>query len=122
MLFQLGNFRLRSGKSSGWKIECDSLTEEDWEALALIASEALPPFGRVEGVPRGGIPFANALVKYIIPNCNVLLLAEDVITTGGSLERFRAGREAIGVAVFARGHWPLWVKPLFVLGKLYNGT
>ena len=127
-LFQLGNFTLRSGIKSNWKIECDSLTKEDWEAIALMAVEILPKFGVVEGVPRGGITFANALRKYS-KSCSCsykhpahdwcegnplpLLICEDVITTGGSMERFRNGREAIGVALFCRGKCPNWVTPLF---------
>ena len=120
-IFQLGDFTLASGLSSGWKIECDSLTPEDWQALALMASEILPPFGQVEGVPRGGIPFADALRQYADPQSDVLLIAEDVVTTGGSMERFRAGREAIGICVFSRGslaewrHHADWINAIFVL-------
>ncbi len=123
-LFQLGEFVLRSGQRSEWKIEADALTPDDWEALAKMASEILPPFGAVHGVPRGGVPFANALRKYSracstgIPR--PVLIAEDVCTTGGSMERFRAGLgslasgwPSIGVCVFARGECPGWVTPLF---------
>lgn len=110
-LFQVGDFVLRSGLRSGWKIECDALSEGDWAAAALMAAEILPPFGRVEGVPRGGVPFALALARHATRG--PLLIAEDVVTTGGSMERFRAGREAIGVALFGRGSPPDWVTPLF---------
>lgn len=112
-LFQFGNFTLASGKQSQWKIECDALTDTDWEVLALIASEILPPFGRVEGVPTGGIKFAKALEKYKNYYSDKLLIAEDVITTGGSMERFRNGRDAQGIAVFSRGEIPDWVTILF---------
>lgn len=111
-LFQLGNFTLASGAKSSWKIECDSISPSEWAALAKMASEILPPFGAVEGVPRGGVPFADALRQYATEG--PLLIAEDVVTTGGSMERYRDGREAIGVAVFSRGNHPNWVKPLFV--------
>lgn len=115
-LFQLGDFTLASGASSKWKIECDAITPEEWDALALMASEILPPFGSVEGVLRGGIPFANALRKYVTEG--PLLIAEDVVTTGGSMERFREGwGDVIGVAVFSRGHHPEWVTPLFVMTR-----
>ena len=117
-LFQLGSFVLRSGAKSDWKIECDDLTPDDWAALAKMASEILPPFGQVEGVPRGGIPFADALRKYA--TTGPLLIAEDVVTTGGSMVRFAtslgqlaSGQSAIGVCVFARGKCPEWVTPLF---------
>jgi orotate phosphoribosyltransferase len=112
-LFQTGDFLLASGARSAWNIDCDALVPEDWAGLARIASEVLPPFGVVEGVPRGGLPFAEALRRHAAPGCPVLLIAEDVVTTGGSLERCRAGREALGVAVFCRGRCPGWVVPLF---------
>jgi hypothetical protein len=98
-----------------------------------MAAELLPAFGEVLGVPRGGLPFAEALAShsracscsYIHPPHDwclgsplPLLIAEDVVTTGGSMERFRAGRDAIGVCVFARGKVPAWVTPLFVLTGL----
>jgi len=112
-LFQLGDFTLASGVKSAWKIECDALTPDDWSALAKMAVERLPAFGEVEGVPRGGIPFADALRIYATQG--PLLIAEDVVTTGGSMERFRAGRDAIGIAVFGRGQFPEWINPLFRL-------
>ena len=116
-IFQLGDFTLASGLSSGWKIECDSLTSEDWQALALMASDILPPFGRVDGVPRGGIPFADALLQYADSQSDVFLIAEDVVTTGGSMERYRNGRDAIGICAFSRGQHPDWVKAIFVLSQ-----
>lgn len=120
-LFRYGNFTLASGVISSWKIDCDSLTPEDWEALAAMAVQILPPFGFVEGVPQGGIPFAKALAKYYTQGCRTLLIAEDVLTTGGSMTRFRDTLIAesylydhsIGIVVFARGRCPDWVTPLF---------
>lgn len=119
-LFQLGDFTLRSGAKSAWKIECDVLTPDDWAALAKMAAEILPPFGFVYGVPRGGVPFAHALQEYASDYClDPVLIAEDVVTTGGSMERYRAEHDpgiatrVIGVCVFARGPCPEWVTPLF---------
>lgn len=131
-LFRQGDYTLRSGEMSHWKIECDALSADDWAGLAAMAVALLPPFGVVEGVPRGGVPFANALRAYS-KACSVsyqhpphdwclgtplpLLIAEDVCTTGGSMERFRAGREAIGVCAFARGTPPAWVTPVLILNR-----
>jgi orotate phosphoribosyltransferase len=114
-LFQSGLFTLASGATSRWKIECDAISPLEWKTLALMASEILPPFGAVEGVPRGGIPFAEALAAYVTEG--PLLIAEDVVTTGGSMERYRNGRDAIGVSVFSRGQHPGWVTPLFVMNQ-----
>ena len=122
-LFQAGHFVLRSGVTSKWKIECDALCPSDWEGLAAIAAEILPPFGEAVGVPRGGLPFAEALQAHAVPGHRTLLIAEDVVTTGGSIARFVADNPAaperwdkvIGVAAFARGACPGWVTPLFAL-------
>ena len=113
-LFRLGDFTLHAGAASRWKIDCEALTPGDWEALAAIAAEILPPFGAVEGVPRGGLPFADALRAHAAAD-GWLLIAEDVVTSGASMERVRAGREALGVCAFARGPCPDWVLPLFAL-------
>jgi len=127
-LFRLGEFKLASGAVATWKIDCDALTGDDWHALAAMAAEALPPFGVVESVPRGGDRFADALREYSRACCVSyqhpahdwcrgqplpLLIVEDVVTTGGSMERIRADRLAVGVCVFARGPCPWWVTPLF---------
>lgn len=122
-LFRLGEFTLNSGQKSRFKIDCDALTAGDWETLAAMAAEVLPPFGSVLGVPYGGVPFATALERYAVPDASkTLLLAEDVVTTGGAIERYRAGFDRVadwtiaGVCVFARGQCPTWVTPLFSAG------
>lgn len=122
-LFRSGDFTLRGGAKSAWKLECDALTPEDWAGLARIALQLLGTckFRDVRGVPRGGLPFAEALKPYCDPNAAIVLIVEDVVTTGGSMERFSAqvfaelGPETpvTGLCVFARGRCPGWVKPLF---------
>lgn len=88
-LFQSGEFTLRSGITSKFKIECDALTKDDWETLAIIAADLVPyEFSAVFGVPRGGIPFADALRKHVTPDSPFVLIADDVFTTGGSIRRF----------------------------------
>ncbi len=116
-LFRVGDFTLHSGGKSRWKIVCDSLTPEDWQALALMASEVLPPFGPVVGIPRGGLAFAYALQKHSTPGCTRTLLADDVCTTGASFLEWRdklANEPTmLGVVAFARGVVPWWVVPIF---------
>ena len=119
-LFQRGEFTLRSGQKSAWKIECDAMTAADWDGLAIMAYEILPPFSDVVGVPRGGIPFAVALHKYGTGRItDPLLIAEDVVTTGGSIVKYRdnyhkdMSYSCIGITVFARAKCPDWVHSIF---------
>jgi len=112
-LFQFAPVRLASGKESPWKIDCDALTNEDWLAVAQIARLLLPGFGAVEGVPRGGLKFAGCLRVFADPISTRLLIVDDVLTTGGSMERQRANRAAVGVVLFARGPCPPWVRAVF---------
>ena len=119
-LFQAGDFVLHSGQRSTWKIDCDALTDADWDTLSYMALDAIAPkrFGMVESVPRGGNKFAKALGRAARAGESLTVLVDDVLTTGESMERARAGREdVIGVVAFARGPVPLWVTPLFVVGS-----
>lgn len=88
-LFQQGDFTLASGAKSTWKIECDALTDEDWDGLAaILVSHLFNPFSRVLGVPRGGLPLRRALTPYINHNVNRLLIVDDVWTTGSSMNEY----------------------------------
>lgn len=109
-LFRNGNYKLHSGAASSWKIDCDHLTDEDWKTLAIIASEILRPFGSVVGVPSGGLKFAEALKKFI--TVGPLLVVDDVLTTGASMQDYRSEGSS-GVVVFARSKCPWWVTPIF---------
>lgn len=113
-LFQRGDFVAASGATLPWKVECDALTPEDWRTLAGAVAGAVR-FGTVEGVPRGGLAFAEALAPYA--STGPLLIVDDVLTTGGSMERHRAGRDAIGVVAFARvGELPPWITAVWRWG------
>jgi orotate phosphoribosyltransferase len=122
-LFQLGEFTLNSGRVSNWKVECDSLTDSDWECLAYLMSEAFGPFRSLEGIPTGGLKLALAMDKYKSHE-GPHLVVDDVLTTGSSLLRAidlyqqaaRAANRAsyvVGAVVFARGPLPMRVKALF---------
>lgn len=124
-LFQRGNFTLNSGAKSQWKLECDALTDEDVETLALmirdvVAASMTGGFGKVFGVPRGGLRLEKALQKYCDPENQVTLIVDDVLTTGGSMARFadKLANEGkvthfTGAVVFARGEPLPWVNALF---------
>lgn len=88
-MFQLGDFTLASGQSSRWKIECDTLTDDDWDALAVMLVEQLAePFNNVWGVPTGGGSLAAALWRHANDNADRILVVDDVWTTGASMRRF----------------------------------
>jgi orotate phosphoribosyltransferase len=123
-LFQRGDFTLASGQKATWKIECDALTPADWHGLAAMLLDYLPyQFAAVYGVPRGGVPLAHALRPFCVhPTVSsVVLVVDDVWTTGGSMQRFIDAdvqrlmtRGAIGRAVvFARNPVPAGVTALF---------
>lgn len=123
-LFQMGNFTLHSGEESWFKINCDALTDDDLETLALLVAEdyRIGPFHVVEGVPSGGLRFAEALQRFALSKYKDvqnprLLIVDDVLTTGSSMEKQRNGRKAEGVVIFARGLCPGWVVPLFSMTK-----
>jgi hypothetical protein len=112
-IFQLARLIGHSGGTLSWKVECDALTDQDWNCLAALAWRILPSFGLIEGVPRGGLRFAEQLHHFSTAGCSTLLIADDVCTTGASLEAQRAGRDAIGVVAFARSGCPSWVTPIW---------
>lgn len=120
-LFQLGKFTLNSGAESSWKIDCDALTDGEVNALAEMILHVTGPFGSVEGIPRGGVRLAESLARFVTTNPRPLphLIVDDVLTTGGSMERARAkhgdSTSVLGVVVFARGLCPSWIRPLFQL-------
>ena len=117
-LFQRGEYRLHSGERSWWKIDCDNLTGEDFHTLAAIVASWWPQgFGRVVGVPRGGLCLAAALDRYVTPGWNKpVLIVDDVLTTGKSMEEMRervSPMPCYGAVIFARGQCPAWVRPVF---------
>ena len=114
-LFRNQPFVSHSGLSLRFKIECDALTVESLDTLAALvaSSDVFVPFSRVVGIPRGGLRFAKALQKYCSPQGGVLI-ADDVYTSGTSMDEFRAQHPyAQGVVVFARRPPPEWIKAAF---------
>ena len=117
-LFQHGQFELHSGLQSRFKIECDALTMGDWYTLAEIARDMMPTFKKVVGVPRGGLNLAGFLNVYEQSDGELdVLIVDDVLTTGGSMERTRHDGYVLcnvgGLVVFARSTPPDWVVPIF---------
>jgi orotate phosphoribosyltransferase len=123
-LFQTGDFKLASGRQSRFKIECDSLTDADWQALAAMASRIVPPFSEAIGVPRGGLVLAEAMKPYATSEGGILL-CDDVWTTGGTMSRLRDklsterpdARPIFGLVAFARGELRLWASAIFQVNR-----
>ena len=99
-LFQLGNFTSHAGNELDFKIECDALTDQDWDCFAKLISERCQ-FGSVYGIPRGGVKLQKALEKYVTPKNPYRLVVDDVYTTGKSM-REAMNKGDIGFVVFAR--------------------
>ena len=126
-LFQTGKFHLHSHIDSTFKIECDALCNKDWNTLAdIIHSKIL--FKSVFGIPRGGLKFAKTLQKYESSHSQNILIVDDVLTTGSSMEEYKEKlikknsftshwtTEIKGAVVFARRPCPKWIIPIF---KMY---
>lgn len=125
-LFQHGAFTLASGKKSNFKIDCDALTDEDIETIAVMLVNRLPMYYAVVGIPTGGLRLAEAMKQYKVPfqpiRSDKLLIVDDVLTSGGSMERYRREKcltpsdsLIIGAVIFDRSldGTPDWITPLF---------
>lgn len=124
-LFNKGFFKLHSGAISNLKIDCDVLTDEDYEALAFLIAKHFK-FGDVYGIPDGGAKLAAALKPYITSDSLYCLLVDDVLTTGKSMQKWRKEIErdarfvVLGVVIFARSKCPGWITPIFQLSKKFR--
>src|SRR5690606_31502760 len=111
-----------SGMTLPYKIECDRLRKSDLECIASIMHPYLNPYGKVVGVPRGGLALAEIFDRYKTRGSKNLLVVDDVWTTGGSMRKVvdqymdkkRNGRPIYydwqGVVIFARAHTPIRVR------------
>ena len=89
-LFEVGDFVSHAGKELPWKIECDAIRPEWWDALArMVMDYQERPFYKAVGIPRGGIPFAQAMNKYASGDPNdQIMICDDVFTTGTSFKEY----------------------------------
>ena len=86
-LFQKVDFKSSAGLDLTWKIECDAISNDEWECIAHMIVERANPFRSAIGVPRGGVKLAEILNEYgtgsyLDPVC----IVDDVLTTGKSME------------------------------------
>lgn len=121
-------FTSAAGLKLPWKIECDALSDQEWEAIAKIMTPHLPEFGTVVGIPTGGIKLANAMKPYLTEGNKSVLITDDVWTTGKSMKntaKLLNTRHWFGLVVFARASVPAniwWMfrtmeKPSHLLGS-----
>lgn len=121
-LFINRNFISHSGLPLDFKIECDSLTDNDLETIAMLISKKYN-FNYVQGVPRGGLRLAEILKKYCNDEADQILIVDDVLTTGKSMNETKSDYTIFtkskiqGVVIFSRGECPDWVDPIFQFGK-----
>jgi hypothetical protein len=115
-LFERVSFTLPSGETTNWRIDCTALSDADLECLAQLAATRAGNFGRVEPISPASRRFADALRRHATGG--PVLLVDDVLDSGATMEDYRGGRDAIGVVIFARGPAPDWVRPLFYVGDV----
>ena len=124
-LFDWGSFVANSGNTLEFKVECDALTDASIECAARYAAGVIK-FRKVVGVPEGGLRVASALAQYAQPNRPELppLIADDVMTTGGSMERMKVEMnwpDTVGFVIFNRNNstypTPDWIKAFWEIGR-----
>lgn len=120
-LFERGRFTSNAGLTLDFKIDCDALTDEDIETLAKIIGKSTG-FSKAISVPRGGDRLTAALVQYEDIAYDTILIVDDVLTTGGSMERVKKQvmhdysdeyEDIIGIVIFARNECPDWITAVF---------
>jgi hypothetical protein len=119
-LFQSVDFKSHAGLDLSWKIEMDALEDEEWVTISQMILELSEPFREAIGIPRGGTRLGKLLNQHGTgEKDNPILIVDDVLTTGGSMEEFKRKRvfrnptKYIGWVVFARGFPPQWCRALF---------
>lgn len=117
-IFELRRTTLSSGLVSGWRCNFERFDGPSVWCFATLIARRVGAFGRVEGVPTGGDALARCLARWEQPTSDVLLIVDDVLTTGESIRRQRNGRKAVGWVVFDRSaefgiERPSWVHALW---------
>lgn len=100
------NFIRHSGASSSFKIECDNISWDDIEIFAWLISEHYKKknilYGKVIGVPRGGLRLAKAMQQYIASESTRIMIVDDVLSTGASMNEAKIKYNAnIGAVMFS---------------------
>lgn len=117
-------FRLSAGDLTSLLIDSNGMSDRSIEAAAATLAEMLPPFGMVEGVPRGGLRLARALKKHSHPGQYTVVIADDVYTTGKNMtpyldlyKRSMPKHYVCGAVLLGRGPLPENVTALLRLSR-----
>ena len=125
-LFRAGIFKLFSGRSSDWAVNCDDLTDDDWDCIRNLILERHPNFSTVVGMTKNGKLLADLLNPFT--TTGDVLLVDDVLNinlmqTQRLWYRTRMSyhsREVSGYVVFACMPCPSWVRALWQLDVRIN--
>jgi len=113
MLLVPGEFIGAAGFPVPFKIECDYMLAPEWKVIVEACLPKLQPFGKVIGVPKGGLILAELLKPHVTPKANTVLVVDDVWNTGYSMRkiaqkqlgaRFRYWQ---GLVAYSRGSRPI---------------
>lgn len=125
-LFQARTFVGHAGGVLDWKIDCDYLNSLDIACFAQLIARRVK-FSYIWGIPRGGIMLYNALRDYANPSARDVLIVDDVLTTGKSMEHMKhtiggvtAEENIKGIVIFARGPCPSWVIPVLSTNPFFE--
>jgi orotate phosphoribosyltransferase len=126
-LFEDKRFDSHSNLSLPYKIECNALSEADIDLLASLIAEKFK-FRSVVGIETGGDRLTKCLVQYINTSSQTILIVDDVLTTGASMQNIRKAviakekekgnfyPDVHGVVIFSRMQYacvPRWITPVF---------
>lgn len=120
-LFQKGIFSLFSGRSAEWSIDCNTLSEEDWNCIAELILERCPNFSHVDCVADRGIRLRDLLAAHA--TTGDVLLVDDVLDIELMQKKrlwYRTRNEyhqkdVLGYVVFACLPCPTWIRALWQL-------
>ncbi len=120
-LFQDVDIIGHAGGKLTWKIECDALSDAEWQVLAnLILHYEKRPFRVAIGIPTGATALGNILNRHATgERRDPVLVVDDVYTTGTSFREFKeknyADEHIIQWVCFARKPTTSDVNALFTM-------
>lgn len=125
-LFRAGIFKLFSGRSSDWAVNCNALDEEDWICIRNLILERHPNFSIVIGMTKNGKLLAELLNPFT--TTGDILLVDDVLNINlmqaqrlwYRTRKSSHNREISGYVVFACMPCPSWVRALWQLDVRLN--